>query len=80
MSTAVIALFSANSTAWGLERFSAPSAFSILAHRRFVIRYGDAKYLPDLHFIADLSISTARHKDKLLLACNKTVVPGILLH
>ena len=31
-------------------------------------------------FIADLSISTAHHKDKLLSVCNKTVVPGILLH
>jgi hypothetical protein len=52
MSTAVIALFPPNSTAWGCTY---------------------------ARFLADILISTARHKDKLLSVCNKTVVPGILL-
>ena len=73
-------LFTVQFHCLGLERCSDPSAFSIFAHRRLVIRDGDAKYLPDLHSIADLSISIVRHKDKLLFFCNKTVVPGILLH
>ena len=52
----------------------------IFEYSWLAIRYGDAKYPPDLHFISDLSISTARHKDRLLSAYNKTVVHCILLH
>ncbi len=80
MSTAVIALFPANSTAWDWKDALLLRLFPYLHIKDLSFATKILYISPRFALLADLSISTVRHKDKLLFACNKTVVPGILLH